>query len=134
MKASDGICKTPCQINPNGTGCHHDSTGDCTTNPTAAGCQSESGGCAANPSAAGCDNSGSGTACTPTKANGFCSDVLGEKVTRKPTVQGEKVVKKTPGGLPFTGSDITAMLLAAAVGLGAGSGLLVAGRRRRVHA
>jgi len=66
----------------------------------------------------------------PTAANSFCSNVLGEKLTHKPTVQGEKVVK-TPNTLPFTGANVTLLLLAAGAGLAAGSTLLVAGRRRR---
>ena len=61
-------------------------------------------------------------------ADGTC--VLGEKHTRKPTVQGEKVVK-TPSALPMTGANVAAMLMVGVVGLGLGSVLLVAGGRRR---
>ena len=63
--------------------------------------------------------------------DGTC--VLGEKHTRKPTVQGEKVVK-TPSSLPMTGADVTAMVLTGVAGLGLGSGLLFAGGRRRPRA
>jgi hypothetical protein len=107
---------------------------DCTTNPTAAGCQHETGGgdCTNTPDAASCDNSGGGTVCTPTQANGFCSTVLGEKVTRKPAVQGEKLVN-APSSLPFTGANVAALLLAAVAGLTTGTALLVAGRRRRTQ-
>ena len=62
-------------------------------------------------------------------ADGTC--VLGEKHTRKPTVQGEKVVKTPTGSLPMTGADVAAMVLTGLIGLGLGSALLVAGGRRR---
>ena len=120
-----------CTTNPTAPGCTHNGGGDCTTNPTAAGCQSENGGdCTTNPNASGCDNSGGGTTCVPTAANNFCSSVLGEKVTHKPTVQGEKVVK-TPNTLPFTGANTALLLIAGGTGLVAGATLMVAGRRRR---
>jgi len=61
-------------------------------------------------------------------ADGTC--VLGEKQTRKPTVQGEKVTQ-TPGSLPMTGADVAAMVMTGLIGLGVGSALLVAGGRRR---
>jgi hypothetical protein len=120
-----------CTTNPTGPGCQYDGGGDCTTNPTGPGCQYDGDGdCTTNPDAAGCDNSGGGTTCVPTKADNFCSDVLGEKQVRKPGVQGEKVVN-TPGSLPFTGSNVAALLMTGMAGLLAGSALLVAGGRRR---
>ena len=61
-------------------------------------------------------------------ADGTC--VLGEKQTRKPAVQGEKVTQ-TPGSLPMTGADVAAMVMTGLIGLGVGSALLVAGGRRR---
>jgi len=61
-------------------------------------------------------------------ADGTC--VLGEKETRKPTVQGDKGVK-TPSALPMTGANAAAMLMTGLVGIGLGSVLLVAGGRRR---
>ena len=64
-------------------------------------------------------------------ANGTC--VEGEKQTRKPTVQGEKVVK-TPSVLPFTGANVATMVLSGLLVLSAGTMLLVVGaRRRRAH-
>jgi hypothetical protein len=61
-------------------------------------------------------------------ANGTC--VEGEKQTRKPTVQGEKVVND-PSVLPFTGANVATMLLTGTLVVGAGTMLLVAGARRR---
>jgi len=62
-------------------------------------------------------------------ADGTC--VLGEKETRKPTVQGEKVVETPDASLPMTGANVAVMLMTGMAGLGLGSVLLVAGGRRR---
>jgi hypothetical protein len=65
-------------------------------------------------------------ACTPTAANGFCSNVLGEKQTRQPAVRADKVVR-----LPFTGVPVSGLVLWAVVTIGGGGALVAAGRRRR---
>jgi hypothetical protein len=91
--------------------------GNCPPNPT---CKEE-GNCPPNPK------------CVPTKANNFCSTVLGNHKTKKPpTVLGEKVVR-TPNVLPFTGAANLGWLIGSGtVALGLGSGLvLIAGRRSR---
>jgi len=151
--AHTGCTNTPptdCTTNPTASGCQQSGGGDCTTNPTASGCQQSGGGdCTTNPTASGCgQNSGGGSVgCTPTAANHFCSDVLGEKLTKTPgstgtktpQVLGERLVTtpNTPtapnasSSLPHTGAAITAMLLLSALTIGLGSIALVASRRRR---
>ena len=76
------------------------------------------------------------TECVPTAANNFCTEVQGEKEVRTPT-------STTPGGavagasatqpaaaLPFTGTDVGVLLVAASLTLLGGSTLLLMARRR----
>jgi len=154
VRGSDGTCHTPsgggdCTTNPTAEGCTSGGGGDCTSDPTPDGCTSGGGGdCTSDPTPEGCTSGGGGDCtsnptadgCTgnpPTTcpagqhagADGTC--VLGEKHTREPTVQGEKVVKTPTASLPMTGANVAAMLMAGVLGLGLGSVLLVAGGRRR---
>jgi len=119
-----------CTTNPTADGCTQGGGGDCTSNPTADGCSPGGGDCTTNPSAEGCTTNppASCPAGQHAGADGTC--VLGEKETREPTVQGEKVVKTT-SSLPMTGANIAAMLMTGMAGLGLGAALLVAGGRRR---
>src|SRR3954447_18840281 len=74
-------------------------------------------------------------ACVATAANNFCTDVLGEKVVRTPPgteVLGESAVATPAGALPFTGSDVRVLIVAASLALLAGTALLLAVRRRQV--
>jgi hypothetical protein len=71
--------------------------------------------------------------CVPTEANNFCSNVEGNHHTRKPPtkVLGEKVTR-TPTVLPFTGAaGIGVMIGTAGLAMVVGGGLMVASRRRR---
>ena len=61
-------------------------------------------------------------------SSGMPTEVLGEKFTRGGSTPAAGA---TASKLPFTGAEIGAMSLAAAVALGGGALLLVAGRRRR---
>ena len=61
-------------------------------------------------------------------SSGMPTEVLGEKFTRGGSTPAAGA---TASRLPFTGAEIGAMSLAAAVALGGGALLLVAGRRRR---
>jgi LPXTG-motif cell wall-anchored protein len=124
------------------------------TNPAHTGCTTPPSttpipetNCTTNPPAGGCPG-GSPSGCTPTALNHFCADVLGEKVTKTPTVTvptktkttavlGERVVRtpSTPNSLtalPHTGATIAPMLLLGSLALGLGSMALVASRRRRL--
>jgi hypothetical protein len=116
---NNGIGKS----NPAHTGCTSSGGTDCTTNPTAPEC-----------------TPGGGNGCVATAANNFCTDVLGEKVTKTPTgptsgvptsVLGERVTQSPTGALPFTGADIALMTALAAMTVLTGVALLaVAGRKR----
>jgi hypothetical protein len=55
------------------------------------------------------------------------TEVLGRQITRKPTTGAAPAA----ASLPFTGAEIGGMAAAAALALGAGTALTVAGRRRR---
>src|SRR3954468_13510690 len=99
--------------------------GDCTTPGCPAGTvMDENGDCTPTPD------------CVPTAANKFCSTVQGEHHTRKPPtkVLGEKVTR-TPTVLPFTGAaGIGVMIGTAGLAMVVGGGLMVASRRRRGQA
>ena len=117
VRGSDGTCHTP--------------SGDCTTNPTAEGCAPGGSNCTTNPTAQGCTTNPPETCPAGQHAGADGTCVLGEKQTRKPTVQGEKVVKTPTSSLPMTGANVAAMLMTGMLGLGLGSALLIAGGRRR---
>jgi hypothetical protein len=131
---NNGIGKT----NPAHTGCTSGGGTDCTTNPTAPECSGGGTDCTTNPTAAECNGGGSG--CVATAANNFCTDVLGEKITRTPTgptsgvptsVLGERATQTPTGALPFTGADIALMTALAAMTVLTGAALLaMAGRKR----
>jgi hypothetical protein len=55
-----------------------------------------------------------------------CTDVLGQKITKPPAVQGDDATT-----LPFTGAEILLMTTAGAAALGGGVVLVAASRRRR---
>lgn len=59
-----------------------------------------------------------------------CTDVGGTKIEKPPATE----VKGTRFELPFTGGEITLMVLAAGGALAGGTVLLVAGRRRNAGA
>src|SRR4051794_27429698 len=65
--------------------------------------------------------------CVPTAANAFCSNVLGEKVT-KPSVTPE-VAAET---LPFTGTNLVSIVAAGLMALLGGSTLMLIARRSRL--
>jgi hypothetical protein len=148
---NNGIGKT----NPAHTGCTSGGGTDCTTNPTAPECNGGGTDCTTNPTAPECNGGGSGcvalpdlpecmpgggNGCVATAANNFCTDVLGEKITKTPTgptsgvptsVLGERATQTPTGALPFTGADIALMTALAAMTVLTGVALLaVAGRRR----
>src|SRR3954452_25616646 len=116
-----GDCTTPGCPEGQGMG----DNGDCTAPGGPAGTvMDENGDCTPTPD------------CVPTAANKFCSTVQGEHHTRKPPtkVLGEKVTR-TPTVLPFTGAaGIGVMIGTAGLAMVVGGGLMVASRRRRGQA
>lgn len=62
------------------------------------------------------------------------TSVLGEKTTKPTPTTQVKGVKDTNTVLPFTGAQLTLLLAVGAAGIGAGTALTAAGRKRRHQA
>ena len=91
--------------------------------PTEAGDTSESAGTAGEASGAATAESAT------TTDNGMPTNVLGEHLTRGNAPAS--AASSAAASLPFTGAEIGGLAAAAAISLGAGTALTVAGRRRR---
>jgi hypothetical protein len=63
----------------------------------------------------------------PSGYSGHCTHVKGHKIVRPPEVQGERAT------LPFTGAEIVLMTVVGGGALGAGTAIVIAGRRRRTN-
>jgi hypothetical protein len=140
-----------CTTNPPPAGCDH-GNGDCKTNPPPAGCDHGNSDCTTNPPPAGCSQgtpnsppaqqtvlgtSQSGTSPGTTPAETPQQRVLGERTASPESVSSPSTTSTTPasvtqarpasatakGKLPFTGTDVAAVLFAAALALLSGLGI-----------
>jgi hypothetical protein len=102
-------------------------SGTTTETPTTVLGQNETKQSGQSPAEAGTETSAaSGTSAA---AAGIPTEVLGEHITRSSSPAA--AVAPSAATLPFTGAEIGGMTAAAALALGAGAALTVAGRRRR---